>query len=711
MENFQKLLQAQFDKMCATGKLFKSSLSGESVWNYYLNSFKPEHNPVFRDPHSSSHNCQLCNNFMRRYGNIVAIDENYKLMSIWDIENAPEEYKNACEGLSKVLTSTPIKDVFFETFQELNLLPYESTNKIQEVYKLGNSKNVKRYTKEEAEKYANTVKPNQIFTFHHLHLFLPKQFVDFSGKSIEALQSEFRDAKNIFERGMKEIHLDTLLLVRDLIIQGSLLDGQTHLYKVEAMIGLSKEYSEINHGIDINNWFWIKSYKFASAKFRNELIGTLCVDLTEGKELNEAVKVWNTRVDPVNYMRAVAPMIEAMRKKAMKEYYDLGFVDEDILRRHATIEDIKASDILHLNSSSKEKSLSVFDSVKSVSTRHKKSEFDGVETVSIETFLKDIVPFSTSIEAFLMNNHERNLVNLTTSLKKEAKPLFKYSNNYSTTFQGNLAGISQIKKAVKGRGGNVTGDLRISLAFPNTTDDYDLHAIDSNENHIYYSNVRRPFPSSGMLDLDAQGVDGKQSPKERVENIIFTDKTQMKNGNVKIWVNNYSGRGIHTPFELEVEFENNLYHYISSTNTNNKMECVTIKVKNEEFEVIPTSNLTLTENSTVSREIFGLETNKFHKVSLICPSPNHWGENSIGNKYYLFMLAGAKNPVSIRGFHSEHLIPELANNRKVFEALGNAIMVEPSEKQIAGIGFNATVRDELIVKVQGSHNRVLKIKF
>ena len=33
------------------------------------------------------------------------------------------------------------------------------------------------------------------------------------------------------------------------------------------------------------------------------------------------------------------------------------------------------------------------------------------------------------------------------------------------------------------------------------------------------------------------------------------------------------------------------------------------------------------------------------------------------------------------------------------------------EKQIAGIGFNSTVKDELIVKVSGSHKRVLKIKF
>lgn len=75
------------------------------------------------------------------------------------------------------------------------------------------------------------------------------------------------------------------------------------------------------------------------------------------------------------------------------------------------------------------------------------------------------------------------------------------------------------------------------------------------------------------------------------------------------------------------------------------------------------------------------------------------------------MLENCKAQSSIRSFHAENLIPELAKHRKVLEVLGNTTMIEPTEKQLSGLGFNATVKDELIVKLQGSFKRTIKIKF
>ena len=283
MKEFNELIQAQFDKMCATGKLFRSQISGQQVWDMWINGFLPKNNPIFRDPNSTMHNCNLCHNFIHRYGNIVAIDENYNVMTIFDVI-PPEEFTDSANIISNKLKQSLISEVFFETLKELTFLPYESCSKTNEKFKLGVDKNVKRYTKEEAEKFG-VVQPNEIRTFNHLHLFLPKQFVDCGSKSVESIMAEYRDSKNVFQRAMQEISLDTLHLVRDLISQGSLLDGLTHAYKIEQIIPLKQQYDTLSSNLQ-SNWCWINSYKLPFAKFKNELIGVLCSELAEGKELN-----------------------------------------------------------------------------------------------------------------------------------------------------------------------------------------------------------------------------------------------------------------------------------------------------------------------------------------------------------------------------------------------------------------------------------------
>lgn len=501
MRKLNELIQAQFNKMCASGKLFRSSLTGNQVWELYINSFSKEQNPIFRDPNSTTFNCNLCKNFIRRYGNIVSINKHYEIITMFDVESA--EFADIIDVLTNALRFAPIAEVFFETFNELNSLPYESCSKSQPSFKLGIDKNIKRYTKEEAEKYG-VVKPNEIRDFHHLHLYLPKIFVDMSGNSIERIMADYRDAKNVFQRAMEEIPLDTLNLVKDLINQGSLLDGQTHLYKIEQIIPLKQMYDSQSEN-QRDNWCWINSYKLPFAKFKNELIGVLCTELAEGKELNEACQAWNKRVDPVNYMKTTAPITKRQIEEAKLFVEENGYT-ESFDRRFATIDDIKASEILHVNVGSGEiKSVSIFDNVKSTSTRHKRSEFDGVEEVSIEKFMKDILPNCTSVEAFLTNKMDGNMVSLTTAKIKDSKPIFKWSNNYSWTFNGNLAGKSQIKENVKSAGGKIEGLLRCSLQW-NDEDtkgivDFDLHCKESRGVEIYYFN-KKSYKTNGWLDVD-----------------------------------------------------------------------------------------------------------------------------------------------------------------------------------------------------------------
>lgn len=710
MKKFQALIQKKFDEMCQTGKLFRVKLTGVQIWDLYIRSFK--HDPIFRDPDSTEHNCNLCNNFIRRYGNIVAVDEYYNLVSMFDVE-AEDEYTIVATALSAAIRASVIENVFFETFNELNELPYEKNcKKTNTVFRLGIDVNHKRYTKEEAEKFG-VVKKDEIRSFDHFFLDVPAKFVSMSEKSVESIMGEYKSDKDVFFRAMQEIPLDTLDLVKDLINQGSLLDGQTHLYKIQQFIPLKTEFDTIPLIVK-DNWAWVKSYKLAFAKFKNELIGVLCSELAEGKELNASCQSWNKRVDPANYMKAVAPITKKQIEEA-REFVEENGYEESFDRRFATIDDIKASDILHINvGDGTIPKVSIFNKVeKATSTRHKRSEFDGVEEVGIEKFMKDVLPSCTSVEAFLTEMHEKNMVTLTTANVKESKPIFKWKNNYSWTYNGNLAGVSQIKGEVKSKGGNVEGVLRFSQIWNDEglRDDSDLDAwcTQPGGQEIGYNTQFRKDRGSmfsscgGQLDLDNTCPSGKIA----VENIYFRSLNELKPGNYEFYINQYSARNS-KGFKAEIEFDGEIYNYVYNTPVRGKIHIATVTYKDGNFTI--QHKLPCTEGFGATKEIYELETNHFQKVNLVCLSPNHW-EDSVGNKHYFFMLDKAKNPYPIRSFHAENLIPELAQHRKVLEVLGNTTMVESNKDQLTGLGFNATVRDELVVKLQGSFKRTVKIKF
>jgi len=690
--------------MQKTGKLFRSSMTGQQVWDLYLSGFQPAQDPVFRDPASSEHNCNNDNNFIRRYGNIVTIDADNEIVSMFDIDVEGTVYEDTIPALAKKLRNSKIENVFFETFAELNVLPYEKCSKTSPLFQLGMKETFKRYTPEEVAKYGR-VNEKDIYKFNHFHVFLNNEFVDKSGKSVEALMGEFRDAKNVFQRGMETIPEDTLKLVKDLISQGSLLDGTTHLYKIDQILPLKIQYDGLPKS-EQDNWCWVNSYKLPFAKFRNELIGVLCTELAEGEELNKACQSWNKRVDPANYMKATAPITKKQIEEARKFVEENGY-EESFDRRLATIEDIKVSEILHSNvGDGKIKSVSIFDGVKSTTTRHKRSEFDKVEEVSIEKFMKDILPSCSSVEAFLTSQQEGNLVSLTTANVKDSKPIFKWDNNYSWTFNGNLAGKSQIKEEVRSKGGKVDGVLRFSMMWADgdrDNSDLDAHCIEPNGNEIYFSK-KYSERTQGNLDVDITQPGGKLA----VENITYPSLSKMPDGVYKFFIRQFSARDS-KGFKAEIEFDGELFSYEYKKPVSGDIQIAEITLKNGVFSI--KHILPALDGIGVSKEIYGLDTNQFHRVNLVCLSPNHWGDNNVGNKHYLFMLEGCKAPEPIRSFHNENLIPELANHRKVLEVLGNSCMLESTDKQLSGLGYNSTVRDELVIRLGGSHKRMVKIKF
>ena len=708
-----KILDENLKKCMTRGILFRVDVSGEKIWETYLQGFSKENDPVFRDPNSSEHNCNCCHNFFHHFGNIVGLDENLEIVTLFDGSEFPDEYKKSFADCARLVREGKVINYFIETFDNLNQLPYEKGIKVSNsTFRLGFKENIKIYTTEEAEKFG-VVEAGKTYTFRHFHINIPGNFVKNTRASKESILSDLRASKEVFKRAMDEIPTDTLELVRDLINQGSLLDGDAHLDKVLSMIPLSKEYSELPRDKK-DEWCWIKAYGFKYARFKNELIGNLCSNLAQGKELNDACKEWNIRVDPANYMKATAPITKKQIEEAKKFVIENGY-EESFIRRCATLEDIKVSDILHSNvGDGKINPVSIFDSIKPTATRHKKSEFSGVEEVSIEKFMKDILPTCTCVEAFVESRHKRNFVTLTTAENKDSKRIFKWDNNFSWTYNGNLAGKSQIKEAVKAAGGFVDAPFRFSIMWnenwktkPVSTD-LDAHAVEpTGGSHIYYSTEfrkdrgDRKTVCSGQLDIDMI------CPKETgVENIYWTDLDKLRDGAYQLYVNHYSGN--RTTFKAEIAFGDQVYQYHYTKPSAGNMPIATVYIKNHSIDHIEHSEW-LVNSEGVSENIWGVDTCEFRKVNLVCLSPNYW-DKEIGNKHYFFMLEGCKNSSpKIRSFHNENLCSDLLKHRKVLEVLGNECMVDSSDNQLSGLGFDATVRDHIILKLKGTHNRVVKV--
>jgi hypothetical protein len=97
--------------------------------------------------------------------------------------------------------------------------------------------------------------------------------------------------------------------------------------------------------------------------------------------------------------------------------------------------------------------MSVFDELAKEAPMDIK-KLDKVEGVDINTFLTDILPSADKIELMMGNNHTNNLMSLIAPKHPEAKGIFKWGNNFSWTYNGEVA--DSMKARVEKAGGNVS---------------------------------------------------------------------------------------------------------------------------------------------------------------------------------------------------------------------------------------------------------------
>lgn len=676
--SFQHKFMAHFDSMTKDATaLYRVDFDPDELWNLYLDSFPAGTNPVYRL--RREFDCFCCRHFIKTMGGVVAIRDN-RIETIWDFDTtSPECYQPVVDALSAYVKSKPIKGAF---------LTHEST--------VGT-----------AHSYERDENGNKVLTWNHFFVNTPR--CAYTNRDINAETARIRDDRNVFLRSMSELTLDATQTVLELIAQNSLYRGAEWKSQLEQLASYQEKYSAMTAAEkELRSWVDVINMNPALARIRNTSIGTLLIDLSDGKDLNAAVAAYERVVAPANYKRPKAIFTKRMLDDAKKTVTELGYMDS-LPRRFARLDDISVNNILFANRDAVMRmngaAADPFAAMEQQVAIDPK-RFSHVEEIGIDKFISDVLPIARELELFMENRFSKNMVSLTAPVNPDAKTMFKWDNAFAWAYTGNLAD-SDIRENVKRAGGKVDGVLRFSIQWNDEPGKWDRSDEDAHckgpYGHIYYSK-KCGFADGGNLDVDimrpCQNVPA-------VENITWPNLSRMKNGQYEFYVHCYRCDSGNNGFiaEIEANGEVHQYEYRHPISTDTNVPVATVTLKDGKFTIKDEL-----KSAISSRNIWNISTNQFVPVNVAMYSPNYWdAQTGIGNRHYFFMLKGCQNPDKLNGFYNEFIKQELLTHKRVFEALGAQMSVQPVDDQLSGVGFSSTRHDSFIVKVKGQTERVLKV--
>jgi hypothetical protein len=677
--DFNKLKHAVTQQFANISRsdLFCVEIDRDEIWQTYLNAFPAGTNPIFRE--RTEHDCSCCRSFIRTIGGAVTIDDKGKVVSLWDFVVDDPAYAAVAKVMSEYVHTKAIDNQFIH---------FES--------KVGTDQN-----REQTE-------DGTIITWKHFYVDLPRRnsgvpfFMD--NKAIGTKLGEIRGNHDVFLRGVVELTVDAVETVVDIIKQGSLYRGNEYAEGVQDFLKLKRQFDKLAPD-QRDGWVWANANK-KGARIRNTAIGTLLIDLSDGKDLEEAVRKFETSImAPTSFKRPTALVSPKMVEAAKDQVEKLGLTSA-LSRRYASLTDISVKDIIFADRSAS-KAMKDGDPFADIATKASTPKDLGkIEEMPIEKFIKDVVPNINSLEIMVENKHTPNFVSLIAPVDQDAGRLFKWGNNFSWSYNGDMA--DSIKERVKQAGGNVTGDLCCRLAWFNY-DDLDFHLIEPgaprhSKYEIYFRTRGSASPGGGRLDVDMNAGGG--SSRTPVENIFYATRRTMKEGEYELSVNQFARReSKDIGFEVEIDFLGDVQRFVYDKAVSGRITVAKFKYTHANgIEMIQSL-----QSTQASREIWGVKTQAFQKVNVLMRSPNHWDGEKVGNQHYFFMLDDCQNEGQARGFFNEFLKDDLEKHRKVLEIVGSKMKTEETPNQLSGLGFSDTKRAEIIARVKGNFTRTIKV--
>lgn len=653
-EVFADAVRARFDEI-AKDQLYVVGSDSDEIWATYLAAFPPGTNPMFRQ--RTEHDCSCCRHFIRAIGNVVGI-QNGALVSVWDLNGLPAQYQAVADAMSAYVKALPISDVFVTP---LNIAGQPLSHE-----RRGDG---------------------PVIAWRHFAAAPPARFVSRDGDQI---RGDARTTHAMMKRAVEELRPEAVEDVLGMIAENAIYRGEEFRRAVAEFSQLQARALAVTDPAarDVLLWSLLGS---PAARFRNSVIGTLVQDLSDGKDLEAAVRAYEAKVAPANYKRPKALITKGMVDAAMKEVEDLG-LEAALERRHARFEDVSVTSVLFVDNAVRGRLRGGLRDALMEEVRPAAFDPTKAEEISADDFLAYILPGCTGLRAYIDGSLLGNFMSLTAPVHEDSGSLFRWDNDFAWSYDGNVA--DSIKDRVKRAGGQVENvALRISLAWRNT-DDLDLHVVGPH-GHIYFGHKSDGF---GTLDVDMNV--GMKLVRDPVENIRWV--RTPPDGVYRAVVHSYTKReSIDVGFTVEIESAGGLRTFSHDRALAHHTETKVASFRVERGAIVDLeigTNINVGERST---EKWGVKTLDTVGVSSVIVSPNHWGERPTGNRHLFFILDGCRNPEPVRGIYNEFLHPRFEKHRKVFEILGDKTKCPVAEEQMSGLGFSSTRHDKVTVIATG----------
>lgn len=654
-----KQLSDLVEKNFATfGNFFSVELDHNELWDIYLDAFPEGTDKLFRV--RSTHDCSCCRHFIRNVGGLVDVLDDYSdVKTIWDNADSLEyPYNNVAGKLAEHVRTKAIQSVFFT-----NQRSYGQKTSVARIEGI-----------------------DHVVKFDHFFAQMPSAVVkpDFPTRI-----GSSNTKADVLKRTLENMKLSAGEEVLDLIKSNSIYRGSEFKNSVMEFCKLIRDYQKLNSTRSRELFAW-KHHNSVVAFFKNSAIGSLVEDLSNGVGIEEAVRMFESKVAPQNYKRSKALITPNMIKQALKTLDELGY-RESLERRFANESDLSVNSVLFVDRATAPLMKDGLESLLMQETKGEAIEFDKdkVTRLHITEFLDNIVPKIGSMEVFVETALQNNLMSLTAPVHADSKNIFKWDNDIGWSYNGNIT--DSIREKVKRAGGKTDAKCRVSLNWFNT-DDLDIHVREPNGNLICFGN------KCGKLDVD---MNVSSPVRDAVENVVWDS---LQNGWYEVIVDNFTRReSIDVGFVLEFEINGKIQTFEYKKPVGKNVPAFDFLIERGNLVDVKIHK-NVEASSGISVETWGINTETFVKTKMLLKSPNHWDDNAIGNKHWFFILDNCKNPEPTRGIYNEFLKDELyQKHRKVFEVLGDKTKCEVTDLQLSGYGVSSTKDDELFVKVSGEN--------